>query len=95
MLVHGNKYLCKKHGLRDLPDMYTRSPRAAGLRAEGMHIRQINNVHATSNMYHFRSMDKLIVPPFKIENHNQNIICFYNTLNGFFLYSQLVNLDLQ
>jgi len=58
-------------GMRDLPDMYTQSPRAAGLRAEGIHIRQIMNAHVTSNMYHFRSMGKLIVPSFKTENHNQ------------------------
>ena len=35
------------------PDMYARSPRAAGLRAEGTHIRQIMNGHVTSIMYHF------------------------------------------
>jgi len=40
-------------GVRDLPDMYTQSQRAAGLRAEGIHIRQITNAHVTSNMYHF------------------------------------------
>ena len=33
---------------RDLPDMY-----ALGLRAEGMHIRQIMNGRVTSIMYHF------------------------------------------
>ena len=27
--------------IRDLPDMYAQSPRAAGPRAEGIHIRQI------------------------------------------------------
>ena len=39
----------------DLPDMYARSPRAAGPRAEGMgiHIRQIMNGHVTTIMYHF------------------------------------------
>jgi len=57
-------------GMRDLPDMYTRSLRAAGPRAEGIHIGKIMNAHATSNMYHFRSMGKLIVPPFKTKNHN-------------------------
>ena len=41
-------------GTRDLPDMYARSPRAAGPRAEGIHIRQITRAHVTSNMYHFR-----------------------------------------
>ena len=40
-------------GTRDLPDIYARSPRAAGLRAEGIHIRQITRAHVTSNMYHF------------------------------------------
>ena len=37
----------------DLPDMYARSPRAAGLRADGIHIRQITNGHVTTIMYHF------------------------------------------
>ena len=37
-------------GMRDLPDMYTRSPRAAGPRAEGIHIRQITSAHVTTNM---------------------------------------------
>jgi len=32
-------------GMRDLPDMYTQSPRAADPRAESMHIRQIMNAH--------------------------------------------------
>ena len=40
-------------GMTDLPDMYAESPRAAGPRAEGIHIRQITNAHVTSNMYHF------------------------------------------
>ena len=39
--------------MRDLPDMYTRSPRAAGPRDEGIHIRQITNGHVTTIMYHF------------------------------------------
>ena len=34
--------------MRDLPDMYARSPRA-----EGIHIGQIINGHVTSIMYHF------------------------------------------
>jgi len=37
-------------GTRDLPDMYAQSPRAAGLRAEGIHIRQITSAHVTTNM---------------------------------------------
>ena len=40
-------------GMRDLPDMYARSPMAAGPRAEGIHIWQITNAHVTSVMYHF------------------------------------------
>ena len=40
-------------GARDLPDMYARSPRAAGPRAEGIHIRRITSAHVTSTMYHF------------------------------------------
>ena len=36
-----------------LPDMYAQSQRAAGLRAEGIHIRQIMNGHVTTIMFHF------------------------------------------
>ena len=52
-----NKCICNScnMGARDLPDMYTRSPRAAGPRDEGIHIRQITSAHVTSNMYHFRA----------------------------------------
>ena len=41
-------------GARDLSDMYARSPRAAGPREEGMHVRQITSAHVTNDMYHFR-----------------------------------------
>ena len=37
-------------GTRDLPDMYAQSPRAAGPRAEGIHIRQITSAHVTTIM---------------------------------------------
>ena len=36
---------------RGLPDMYIRSPRAAGLRAKGVHIRQITRVHGITITY--------------------------------------------
>jgi len=47
-----NNILCNScnMGTRDLPDMYAQSPRAAGPRAEGIHIRQITNAHVTTNM---------------------------------------------
>ena len=32
-------------GTSDLPDMYAQSPRAAGLRAESIHIRQITSAY--------------------------------------------------
>ena len=35
-------------GARDLPDMYARSPRATGPRAEGIHIRRITSTHVTT-----------------------------------------------
>ena len=38
--------------MRDLPDMYVRGPRAAGLRAEGIHIKQITSAHVATIMYH-------------------------------------------
>ena len=37
--------------MSDLPDMYAQSPRGAGLRAEGIHIRQITSAHVTTNNY--------------------------------------------
>ena len=47
-------------GVRDLPDMYAQSPRAAGPRTEGIHIRQIMSAHVTSNMHHFRHSKNLL-----------------------------------
>ena len=35
-------------GSRDLPDMLARSPRTAGPRAEGIHVRQIPPAHITT-----------------------------------------------
>jgi len=37
-------------GTRDLPDMYAQNLRAAGPRAEGIHIRQIMGARVTTNM---------------------------------------------
>ena len=37
-------------GTSDLPDMYAQSPRAAGPRAEGIHIRQIMSAYVTTIM---------------------------------------------
>ena len=37
-------------GTSDLPDMYAQSPRAAGPRAKGIHIRQITSAHVTTIM---------------------------------------------
>ena len=37
-------------GTSGLPDMYAQSPRAAGPRAEGIHIRQITSAHVTTIM---------------------------------------------
>ena len=38
-------------GTNGLPDIYTRSPRAAGPRAEGVYIRQITSAHGITNIY--------------------------------------------
>ena len=43
-------------GTRGLPDIYTRSPRAAGPRAEGVYIRQTTSAHGITIMYHFRTL---------------------------------------
>ena len=40
-------------GTSVLPDMYTRSPRAAGPRDEDVHIRQNTSAHVATIMYHF------------------------------------------
>ena len=40
-------------GKSALPDMYARSPRVAGPRAEGIHIRQSTSAHVITNMLHF------------------------------------------
>ena len=37
-------------GTSDLPDMYAQSPGTTGLRAEGIHIRQIMSAHVTTDM---------------------------------------------
>ena len=37
-------------GTSGLPDIYTRSPRAAGPRAEGVYIRQTTSAHGITNM---------------------------------------------
>ena len=50
-------------GMSGLPDMYTRSMRAAGPRAEGVHIRQTTNTHGIIILMHH------IAPP--LENWNQ------------------------
>ena len=36
------------------PDMYTRSPRAIGMRAEGEHIRKTTHTHVTNAIQHFQ-----------------------------------------
>ena len=49
-------YACNNYsmGTSALPDMYARSPRAAGPRAEGMHIRHSTRAHVITNILHFR-----------------------------------------
>ena len=37
-------------GIKDLPDMYVQSSRAAGMTAEGIHIGQIMSANVTTNM---------------------------------------------
>ena len=48
-------YICISYnmGTSALPDMYARSPRATGPRAEGIHIRQSTSAHVITNMLHF------------------------------------------
>ena len=38
-------------GTSALPDKYTKSPRAAGPRAEGIHIRQSTSAHVITKMF--------------------------------------------
>ena len=63
-----------------LPDMYTRSPRAAGL--EGVNIRQTTNAHGITVMYH-------IAPPLANWNYLKpgsmqvsNLILFIGNVVG-------------
>ena len=57
-------------GMSGLPDMYTRSPRAAGPRAEGVHIRQTTNAHGITVMCHMVGMGdtstKISIPILKV-----------------------------
>ena len=39
-----------------LPDIYTRSPRATGPSAEGVHIRQTTSGHGITDMCHSHSL---------------------------------------
>ena len=45
-----------------LPDMYARGPRAAGPRAEDIHIRQGTSAYVITNMLHFWPAQILIAP---------------------------------
>ena len=66
--------------MRDLPDMYTRSPRAAGPRDEGIHIRQITNGHVTTIMYHFVSI--VTTPVVRIPQVNVTLVRKVISTNG-------------
>ena len=60
-------------GSRDLPDMYSLSPRACGPQALGIHVRQIPPAHVTTytcavNDYHLLPALTLIHQRFGIEN---------------------------
>ena len=46
-------------GTSGLPDMYTRGPRAAGPRAEGVHIRQAMSACVTTVMLYFWHSENL------------------------------------
>ena len=37
-------------GMSGLPDIYARSPRVAGLRAEGVYIRRTTSAHGITNI---------------------------------------------
>ena len=52
-------HICNSYtmGTSGLPDIYTRSPRAAGLRAEGVYIRQITSAHGITNIYQLMCND--------------------------------------
>ena len=48
-----------------LPDIYTRSPRAAGPRAEGVYIRQIPSAHGITDICHVTLMLLNSIPQVK------------------------------
>ena len=53
--IYIHVYICISYNMDTsaLPDMYARSARATGPRAEGMHIRQSTRAHVITNMLHF------------------------------------------
>ena len=53
-----------------LPDMYTRSPRAAGLRAKGVHIRQTRSGHSIRICCMPNPSDKQKPAVFALQVHN-------------------------
>ena len=80
-------------GKRDLPDMYARSPRATGPRAEGIHIRRITSTHVTSTMYHFRhfkNLPKLTSFCFAYLYNNEYSFDYeFNSLESFFFVAEI------
>ena len=40
-------------GTSGMPDVFTQSLRATGLRTEGVYIRQTTSAHGITNIYHF------------------------------------------
>ena len=61
-------------GMSDLPDVHAQSPRVAGLRAEGIHIRQITSAHVTTNTYVTPSHDQQAVLKLRVELNCSNYI---------------------
>ena len=49
-LLHNGTFNSYTMGTSGLPDIYTRSPRAAGPRAEGVYIRRTTSAHGITNM---------------------------------------------
>ena len=48
-------------GTSALPDMYARSQRVAGQRAEGIHIRQSTSALVLTNMLHFLKSAQILI----------------------------------
>jgi len=77
-------------GTCDLPDMYTRCPRACGPRATGVHIRQTTRAHVTTIKYipteSLCCIEQTPLPELETPKHHQIYLTYYMPLRVFRVY---------